>query len=70
MRLNNIYSSGDYFFLDFSVENKTHIPFDIDQIRLKLTDKKTAKVTNSQWWSCTLCSRWRRPSDSAMVIEM
>ena len=23
MRLNNIYSSGDYFFLDFSVENKT-----------------------------------------------
>lgn len=26
MRLNNIYSSGDYFFLDFSVENKTHIP--------------------------------------------
>lgn len=48
MRLNNIYSSGDYFFLDFSVENKTHIPFDIDQIRLKLTDKKTAKATNSQ----------------------
>ena len=30
MRLNNIYSSGDYFFLDFSVENKTDIPFDID----------------------------------------
>ncbi|WP_347078016.1 DUF4138 domain-containing protein, partial [Escherichia coli] len=48
MRLNNIYSSGDYFFLDFSVENKTDIPFDIDQIRLKLTDKKTAKATNSQ----------------------
>ena len=48
MRLNNVYSSGDYFFLDFSVENKTHIPFDIDQIRLKLTDKKTAKATNSQ----------------------
>ena len=48
MRLNNIYSSGDYFFLDFSVENKTDVPFDIDQIRLKLTDKKTAKATNSQ----------------------
>ena len=31
MRLNNIYSSGDYFFLDFSVENKTDIPFGIDQ---------------------------------------
>ena len=47
MRLNNIYSSGDYFFLDFSVENKTDIPFDIDQIRLKLSDKKTTKATNS-----------------------
>ncbi len=41
-------ASGDYFFLDFSVENKTDVPFDIDQIRLKLTDKKTAKATNSQ----------------------
>ena len=40
MRLNNIYSSGDYFFLDFSVENKTDIPFDIDQIRLKLNEQE------------------------------
>lgn len=28
MRLNNIYSVGKYFFLDFSVENKTNIRFD------------------------------------------
>ena len=46
--VNNIYSSGDYFFLDFSMENKTDMPFDIDQIQLKLSDKKTAKATNSQ----------------------
>jgi conjugative transposon TraN protein len=48
MRLNNIYSVGDYFFLDFSVENTTNIRFDIDEIRVKLTDKKQTKATNAQ----------------------
>lgn len=48
MRLNNIYAVGNYFFIDFSVENKTRIRFDIDQIRVKLADKKTSKATNAQ----------------------
>ena len=48
MRLNNIYAAGDYFFIDFSIENKTHIRFDIDEIRVKLADKKVSKATNSQ----------------------
>ena len=48
MRLNNIYSVGEYFFIDFSVDNKTNIRFDIDQLRVKLMDKKTSKSTNSQ----------------------
>ncbi len=48
MRLNNIYAVGDYFFLDFSVENKTNIRFDIDEIRVKLADKKLSKATNAQ----------------------
>lgn len=48
MRLNNIYSVGEYFFIDFSVENKTNIRFDIDQLRIKLQDKKQTKATNVQ----------------------
>lgn len=48
MRLNNIYSVGDYFFIDYSVENKTNIRFDIDEIRIKLADKKVSKATNTQ----------------------
>ena len=48
MRLNNIYSVGEYFFIDFSIENRTNIRFDIDEIRVKLTDKKLAKATNAQ----------------------
>ncbi len=48
IRLNNIYSAGEYFFIDFSVENRTNIRFDIDQIRFKVEDKKQSKATNSQ----------------------
>ena len=48
MRLNNIYAVGEYFFIDFSVENRTDIRFDIDEIRVKLADKKVSKATNSQ----------------------
>lgn len=47
MRLNNIYAVGDYFFIDYSVENKTNIRFDIDEIRVKLSDKKVSKATNT-----------------------
>lgn len=48
MRLNNIYAVGDYFFIDYSIENKTNIRFDIDEIRVKLSDKKLTKATNAQ----------------------
>ena len=48
MRLNNIYAVGEYFFIDFSVENRTDIRFDIDEIRVKRADKKVSKATNSQ----------------------
>ena len=48
MRLNNVYSVGEYFFLDFSVENRTNIRFDIDQLRIKLNDKKMSKSTTVQ----------------------
>ena len=48
IRLNNIYTVGDYFFLDFSIENRTNIKFDIDEMRFKLADKKQTKATNSQ----------------------
>ena len=48
IRLNNIYSIGNYFFIDFSLTNRTNIRFDIEEIRVKLTDKKRTKATNSQ----------------------
>ncbi|MCC8175635.1 MAG: conjugative transposon protein TraN [Bacteroidales bacterium] len=48
MRLNNLYAVGDYFFIDFSVENRTNVRFNIDEIRVKLADKKVSKATNAQ----------------------
>ena len=48
IRLNNIYTAGEWFFLDFSVENRTNIRFDIDQIRFKVEDKRRSRATNSQ----------------------
>lgn len=46
--VNNIYAVGDYFFIDYSLRNKTKIPYDIEELRVKLTDKKETKATNSQ----------------------
>lgn len=46
--VNNIYTVGDYFFIDFSLKNLSKIKYDIAEIRLKLMDKKELKATNSQ----------------------
>ncbi|PRY13760.1 conjugative transposon TraN protein [Pontibacter ummariensis] len=48
IRLNNIYTVGDYFFMDVSMKNKTNIAYDIDQIRFLIEDKKVVKATNFQ----------------------
>lgn len=48
MTLNNIYTVDKYFFIDLSLLNKTHIQFDIDQIRFKIEDKKIYKATSFQ----------------------
>ena len=46
--LNNIYTIGNYFFIDYSLHNRTNVRFDIEETRIKLVDKKQTKATNSQ----------------------
>ena len=46
--LNNIYTRGNYIFLDVSFKNKTKIKFDIDQVEFFIEDKKINKQTNFQ----------------------
>lgn len=44
----NIYSIGNYFFIDYGLENHTNIDYKIEEVRVTLTDKKETKATNSQ----------------------
>lgn len=44
----NIFSMGNYFFIDLVLENKTKVQYDIAQMRITLADKKETKATNSQ----------------------
>lgn len=46
--VNNIYAVGDYFFIDYSLQNRAKIAYDIEELRVKLADKKETKATNSQ----------------------
>lgn len=46
--VNNIYAVGNFFFLDYSLVNRTNIPYDLNELRVKLCDKNEAKATNSQ----------------------
>ncbi|MBB5440650.1 conjugative transposon TraN protein [Pedobacter sp. AK017] len=47
-RLNQIYTLGDYIFLDVSYYNETNLPYQIDEQRFKIEDKKITKATNVQ----------------------
>lgn len=44
----NIYSIGNFFFIDLALDNNTKIQYDIAQMRITLADKKEVKATNSQ----------------------
>ena len=72
--VNNIYSIGDYFFIDYSLQNKTKIPYDIEELRVKLTDKKEVKATNSQTIELTpavslnLAKRFKKNYRNVLVI--
>ena len=72
--VNNIYSIGDYFFIDYSLQNRTKIPYDIEELRVKLTDKKEVKATNSQTieltpaYSLNLAKRFKKHYRNVLVL--
>ena len=74
-QVNNIFTVGDYFFIDFSIENKTSIPYDIDDIRIKLADKKEVKATNVQTieltpvYTLNLSGRFKHDYRNVLVVE-
>ena len=47
-QLNHVYMVGDHVFLDVGFQNETNLPYDIDELRFKIEDKKINKATNVQ----------------------
>jgi len=47
-RLNEVYTVGDYLFLDISYQNSTRLRYLIEDLRFRIDDKKVAKASNVQ----------------------
>lgn len=47
-KLNHIYTAGDHVFLDITYINHSNLPYQIDEQRFKIEDKKITKATNVQ----------------------
>lgn len=47
-KLNHVYSAGDHIFLDITYFNQSNLPYQIDEQRFKIEDKKITKATNVQ----------------------
>lgn len=47
-RLNHVYTAGDHIFLDITYYNDTNLPYQVDEQRFKIEDKKITKATNVQ----------------------
>lgn len=48
LQLNNAYVLNDYIFLDISMLNKTHLNYNIEDVKFTIEDKKIYKSTNNQ----------------------
>src|SRR3546814_14573918 len=48
MRLNGIYTVGDYLFLDIGLHNRTNLAYSVDELRFSVDDRKIARATNVQ----------------------
>ena len=74
-KINNIYTVNDYIFIDFSLQNKSKIKYDIDEIKIKLMDKKEGKATNFQTtelspvWTLNNTTRFGKGYRNIIVIN-
>jgi conjugative transposon TraN protein len=48
LKLDGLFIHGDVMYLRFNIRNQTNIPYDIDQLRFYIRDRKKAKRTATQ----------------------
>jgi conjugative transposon TraN protein len=46
--VNGVFTSGEYYFMDVTILNRSNILYEIDQLRFHIKDKKVFKSTNVQ----------------------
>lgn len=44
----HLYTAGDYIFIDLGYRNNTNLPYEIEDLRFHIDDKKISKATNVQ----------------------
>ena len=63
------------FFIDFSLDNKTRVPYEINEMRVFLTDRREVKATNSQTlelqpaYSLNLSRSFRKDYRNVLVLQ-
>jgi conjugative transposon TraN protein len=62
-KLNHVYTAGDHIFLDITYYNQSNLPYQINEQRFKIEDKKINKATNVQ--SVEIKPVWQLYSNSA-----
>lgn len=73
--VNNIYTIGGFFFIDYSLMNASKVMYDIAETRVKLQDKKESKAANSQTIELTPAyslnpeKSFRRAYRNVLVLE-
>lgn len=67
MMLNRLYTVDDLIFMDLTFCNGTNLPFDIDELRFSIEDKKITKATNVQ--SVEIKPIWKLYADTRFKRE-
>ena len=76
MRLNNIYSVGEYFFIDFSIENRTNIRFDMKATNAQMIELTPAFVLDQSqtfkygYRNVIVLKKMTFPNDKVLSIEL
>lgn len=73
--LNKLYTVDDLIFMDLSFRNQTNLPYDIDELRFTIEDRKINKATNVQsveikpLWQLYPDTRFKREFRNIYVLK-
>ncbi|OOG19649.1 conjugative transposon protein TraN [Sphingobacterium sp. CZ-UAM] len=75
VELNNVFTVANLVLLDITYHNDTNLPFEIDELRFKIEDRKVTKATNIQsieippFWQLYAHSTFKRTYRNIYVLK-